>query len=172
MIGGLLSSNLLSQNAISGEPAYTSKVYLYNAGNECTDVTGGWTSTGYTQAPAYIKVDLTKNASDIQIYRTGTYGHVVGGTVNTIDFTNHTKLTVTGYATALPPGSVPGIICRTSILWTSGSTLFESDLTSTTGDFTLELDITSVNSSGYVLLQGASDNGETQNVKVYTITLE
>ena len=76
--------------------------YLYNKGDECTNITGGWNAercwlnelSGYTYART-----VTKNPTNISIYTDdgNTYGAISARTVNPIDLTdyNHLKTRVT-----------------------------------------------------------------------------
>lgn len=64
------------------------EMYLYNAGNQCTDVTGGWISSGATG-------NVTFNDTDIYIKSTSAYENGQVSTVNKIDLTNFSSLKVT-----------------------------------------------------------------------------
>jgi hypothetical protein len=71
-------------------PTYT---YLYNLGDECTAITGGWTKrfNRYSSAQGV----LTKNVENMRLdsaYYSGYTNTTGAGTTNLIDFTNYSKL--------------------------------------------------------------------------------
>ena len=74
-------------------PLYTgpSKLYLYNRGDLCTDVTGGWDKPVYTSS--YYTIPITFDSEYMSW--AGTSGHLYQiRTVNTFDTTKYTKLVV------------------------------------------------------------------------------
>ena len=81
----------------SGVTYTVDKWHLYNRGNECTAVTGGWGADdfGYSWAGVTGNISpITKNENSIVI--SGVAGSKVGifGTKNKIDITKYTKLTM------------------------------------------------------------------------------
>lgn len=69
-------------------------IYLYNNGDQCEDLTGGWTTGFVTGDAAWIATDAELN-TDNMFFNFTTYN--VGGlrTVNKIDLTNYSSLVFT-----------------------------------------------------------------------------
>ena len=66
--------------------------YLYRLGNECTELTNGWTSSGYvSKVDGYGIASATKNANDMLIAGSSSTINVLG-TMNTIDLTEYSKI--------------------------------------------------------------------------------
>lgn len=65
--------------------------YLYNQGDECTDVTNGWNNSGYTYA-SYTISAFTKNASSIALPSSGGVGII--GTQKAVPLSNYTALCI------------------------------------------------------------------------------
>lgn len=68
--------------------------YLYNAGDQCTDVTGGWRSYPTPIANGYTADSATFNANDIYLYCRGALISCATDTIGQIDVTSYTKLHV------------------------------------------------------------------------------
>lgn len=75
--------------------APTRPVYLYNLGDECTDLTGGWTSSG---TGTY---SVTKNSDNVYLYgqyvRGSHFGTVNFKTTNSIDLSKYSSLHIEYY---------------------------------------------------------------------------
>ena len=78
------------------EVTITYSLYLYNAGDECTGVTGGWTGQRFNGESGYRLGTATKEATDLYLYAksTGAGSLYDAGffTNNKIDLTNYSKL--------------------------------------------------------------------------------
>lgn len=73
---------------------YTFKVnyvYLYNKGDQCTNLTGGWTTSG-CRANGWKAVFATINSGNIYLYATNNVGPGGIRTTNKVDLSNSTKL--------------------------------------------------------------------------------
>lgn len=81
--------------SISGGTEYEQIInytMLYDEGDECEDVTGGWSDSNYSQS-SYTMVGGTKNSDNLQVVTgAGTSRIAVLGTVNTIDFSGYKML--------------------------------------------------------------------------------
>lgn len=71
-------------------------LWLYREGDECEDVTGGWTSDGYYEAESIPCTPAVKNDNNIYLETLSSYNYAYAccGTVNEIDVTNYSKLYV------------------------------------------------------------------------------
>ena len=170
---GLLSSNLISQNALSGEPVYNSNLYLYNVGDENTSLTGGWVKT---ETDWSLNVGtITKNAANIALYAAATKAATCG-VANTIDFTNYSKINLLcDITTTNANGSSAYIWIRTNKTgYQAGSLLagveFVINATSLT-DKLITLDISSINQSAYAMVRNFSYTRAT-TVSVKQVWLE
>lgn len=68
-----------------------SKTYLYNEGDECSDLTGGWSKGGYTRGSG----TLTKNATDMTLYTNMSGSQTVSVLTNSkIDLTGFNSLCI------------------------------------------------------------------------------
>ena len=79
-------------------------IYLYNKGNECTDVTGGWTINGVHPGAGYVCSNksqyLYKNSDNMQIYMHGSWVDAQASTTYTkkaIDLTDYSTLKVMAF---------------------------------------------------------------------------
>ena len=157
---GLLSSNLLSQNAISGEPIYSPYLYLYNEGDECTALTGGWSAYAArygTESFTPTAPTLTKNAGNMAYSLSPTNKCGVVRTANLIDLTNYTELHI------LHKGTLGQYSANSSIALVAGTisgTSFTQDAatfmvyTGAVTDYTdVSLDISALNSSYTIFIR-------------------
>ncbi|MGM9549890.1 MAG: hypothetical protein ACI3V5_08605, partial [Faecousia sp.] len=154
-------------------------LYLYNAGDACTNVTGGWTqvadNSGYEICTA-TKPSLTMGSSSMTAKFSSSTTHRAGyvHTANRVDLTNFRTLKVTYTA---------DITGQYSEVWFG--TGFEDldcyvELTAKTSSKTVSLDISSVSGSHdiYIYLVSISDNSNDPSsynaitVKVTKIVLE
>jgi hypothetical protein len=69
------------------------RLYLYNAGNQCADVTGGWVAawSGENSNEGYVN-SLTHNSDHMHILGRRNEYAGAAGTVNKLDLSRHTKL--------------------------------------------------------------------------------
>ena len=71
---------------------------LYSAGDECTSITGGWESAWTSGSFYTTKGTLTKNSDSMTVSTSGTTQSIFAKTVNKIDISGYTTLTVTASA--------------------------------------------------------------------------
>lgn len=71
----------------------TSNLYLYNRGDECSDVTGGWSVMAYRSSYTTSQA-ITKNTDNIQLTCKGT-----AASTGEISYTHATAVDVTAYTT-------------------------------------------------------------------------
>lgn len=132
----------------------TAIIYLYNAGDKCTAVTGGWTSSGYSYAsrdvvaPVFgtstMKVQCTQHTSAGQV--------AIGGTANKIDLTNVDKIVIN--ITAVTNSAA--FIISTSKAIPSSPT--KTTAISATG--TVTVDVSSLTGSYYLAIRAISSTAE------------
>jgi hypothetical protein len=147
----------------SVELAY--ELYLFNNGDKCTSVTGGWT----TQKGESMSVSVGSSAIT---FTTGSSSgrSAAAYTTNKINTSKYTKMVVTGNMTA-PDASEEGV----GLVFGLTSSKSESTPTDwvcakthdTKGTFELTLDISSVNSSYYACVYAHASK-----VSVYTVMLK
>lgn len=87
------SADVLIDAAAEYEIALSLTKWLYNEGDECEDVTGGWSADGYTYSEnTYgISGSGTKNADNLYLTAPAT-GSALFGTANAIDLTGYSAL--------------------------------------------------------------------------------
>lgn len=116
--------------------------YLYNKGDECTDITGGWKgvfdATGY-----YSKGTITKNATNITVSLNGTQS-LVPSCKNTIDLTDWNTLKI-------------NVLSRTSNIETTSFAVWGADKLQNYGEWTA---FKSFHTSGVVSLDVKSLSGK------------
>ena len=153
----------------------TWELVLYEPGNECTDITGGWKAAGCSDrysggSGATPSVSRTSEYIKLGLYSTGSN---IGGKIqmtNAIDFTPFSKMIIT--ATGYTEGQWSGTDIR--IYNKSGSTVA---IIGTNGTLKQAvLDISKVNEDGYVACTVGTSNGwnaiGTATLTVYNITLQ
>lgn len=149
--------------------------YIYNAGDECNDITGGWTSSGYTWNNGSTSITIkapTKNADNILFAGTaGGSGNLPGiGTANAIDLTNVSILEVDVNVIATSSnGSSTFYLAVMSTKNFSSGLVASVDGGNGTGEKTLQLDVSKLSGSYYI---GASMSfGITNKVELYRIRM-
>ena len=139
------------------------KLYLYNEGDECVNVTGGWNLVGHesgstvvTKENDSIKISYTKNP------HYGMWGFMT--TKNTIDFSNYSKIHIV--ATHI------GIISGIDIIMTLDDTYFYSD-TSAEPRYEHVYDISSYNKTSALSIRASTGaNVASSQVYIYQVWLE
>lgn len=140
---------------------------LYDAGNEETAITGGWTLDGYSYSSGYTLTTGTKNASNMYFYcPSGSQSGTLLGTANMIDFTSYNKLYITCKTSGTTTNDIELFISSSKAVQTTDSTLLRKDISSST-ETTIEVDISSVRTSGYLSIDTV--NNTTRNGYVYKI---
>ena len=153
--------------AVNVKLAY--ELRLFDNGDECVSVTGGWTNTGYTYD------DLLPTPPEISDGRIQLYGKPGGntgiGTAQSIDLTGYSKLVIdrdvlstystysAGYLWLMPSKNVVPSQAKAALQFGSAKGRAEQ-----------EIDVTNINTPVYVF---ASVSGQAQyKVDVYNIRLE
>lgn len=131
----------------------TAIIYLYNAGDKCTSITGGWTSSGYSYdsrsvvAPVFgtstMKVQCTSHDPE-QV--------AIGGTANKIDLTNVDKIVLNVTAVT---NSATFIISTSKAIPSS-----PTKSTSITATGTVTVDVSSLTGSYYLALRAISSTAQ------------
>lgn len=131
---------------------------LYNAGDQCTSVTGGWTNTGWTYYDTSI---VASTISDTQMTVTGSYNATglvssasIVGTVNKISLDGVSKIyadmevTVAGTVYLRACSTTNVAECDSSVVVaTLGAKTVELDVSSLTGDYYIAC--VAIGTSGY-----------------------
>lgn len=148
----------------------TEKVYLYNSGDECTSLTGGWTNLdGYCRGEAYLR----RNSDNITLHITKSGNQTITVfTENKIDLTGYTKLIAqVEYNTTSLNGLARLMIDDAVVNKADAQVAHKSIDDPYTG--TLTLDVSSYNSGYYVAIQLDGWTGDkTASFKVTQIWLE
>lgn len=131
------------------------KLYLYNSGDQCTDITGGWTTVGTYFATYYGNNGtpiLTVNDDSLVGSNTnGSTGYM--GHKNTVDMTPYTTVHLAGNITHNSGQEHHGYCCP--VVLNEGTTDWSDNLAAGTltayGSFTdLQIDITNVDQAALV----------------------
>ena len=139
--------------------------YLYNAGDECTDITGGWQAYAYRSANSQSTAQaptVNKYAASMKISMDMGSSTYYGGalfTENSIDMSGYTKLVIDVYA-------ITGQLkFRVAAAKENGYTIAAGKVVSATGE--TSIDISSL-SSGYIALaiEGASCSVQFRQVRL------
>lgn len=141
------------------------KLYVYNAGDQCTDVTGGWTKV--EGGGEKISFDSTKITFD---YGTSGGRSAAAYTVKKIDVSKYKTMVVTGKIINLDVSDDNQSLAfglSTSKTAAEPSGWSSSKIYNKKGAFEETLDISSANSSYYVCLHAHGSD-----VEVYTVLLK
>lgn len=136
--------------------------YYFKAGDQREDITGGWTTEGWTST-AY---SLTGNAAinDDHLY-VQTWGGCICqlGTVNKVDLTGISTLNAS--VTIQTAGDV--VVCVSSAKSHVGSAA--SKLYSAKGTYTYSVDVSSLSGSYYIIVYALSTGGSTPDAKIANV---
>lgn len=139
---------------------------LYNYGDLCTEVTGGWTKSGFTYY-SYSWKDVTFNSDNMTIYNSYVNGgYHIAGTVNAIDVTKYSKLKVIGKTSTEIRAAVSLISTKDLSSSVAGVPIMQSSSIST-----YETDISDISGSFYVTFANTSESNVVNTI-VYKIWLE
>lgn len=145
--------------------------YLYNAGYECPDLTGGWSADGYTSFMSGYSVTAgTKNTDNLHCCGGNTGVAAVLGTVQPVDLTKYSTLKIKLYAFVSTSNNDGGYIV---LVDDKGNTL-SSDYTAVwrpeiTGDQTATIDISGLSGKYYIAVVA---HGTTRVITVYSMWLQ
>lgn len=144
-------------------------LYLYNEGDECVDVTGGWTKESYNTTTNFT---LSKASSNMTVTVIGT-GKSQICTTNAIDLTNYSKLCFDVH----PQINSDYAIYRYGIVSAKLNSMESSALSavfpSQKGNrATLVADISNINNSAYVAIYTQKNGGADVVNAVYNVWLE
>ena len=150
----------------------SSGIYLYNEGDECTALTGGWSKAGYNRGVA----TLTKNATNMTLYVSTSLNQTVSVlTENTYDFTPYT----TAFLDATMTGSGTNIWSKFSLESSRETRTSEpariifNEIQAIDGVRRIyELPLASINTSYYMNFTADKSGSSTQTVVIHKIWLE
>ena len=104
------------------------ELYLYNAGDQCTSVTGGWGTSGYSYSGRTVSAGILES-DKMSLVGSSTYA-VMLGTANAIDVTDYSTLYVEGEPTGtINNVSINAAVCTSKVASTKAAEIsFGGDL--------------------------------------------
>jgi len=149
---------------------------LYDAGDQYTETTGGWTATGWTYG---VNTVLTSNVYATHMQVTGGYSTTTGSGV--------TRASIVGTVNAIPMDGYSKIYANINI--TQGGTVYlgvtttknaqesiniVSDCAATTGEHTLEINVSALSGDYYIVIFAAGDTvyGRTPSAQITKVWTE
>ena len=138
-------------------------LYLYNAGDQCNSITGGWGSSGYIDSGG-ATVSGTLNANNMTISRTNDDRLHVLGTKDLIDFSGCKTLFVTVESATNINAWCTVIISTSKNNWTQSPARISKTEITKTGD--MAIDISSIN-SGYLSINANEGRGTAKIKKIW-----
>lgn len=159
---------------------YTSEEILYNRGDLCTDITGGWSTSKYSADGWHTSnITLSKAAESLNATLSKDDDNMCGSffTTNKVDLTGYSKLcaevTVTASSTSRKPFYFGAYSAKPTSSSRGESVKRISSSTVTNG--ILEIDINEIEGPHYVVLQTFKLSGwgsTAQSSKTYKVWLE
>lgn len=143
-------------------------LWLYRAGDECEEVTGGWGTSGYSSS-AHTLSAATKNTNNFYFVSTTSAVKQLG-TLSAIDFTGYTTLKVSVNNVSRYSSSTDVVVVAIQSTKVRENTWFGGIGSTTLGNQTYELNVSDINQTGYVVLYVGKANG--CNGYVYNVWLE
>lgn len=126
--------------------------YYFNAGDQCTDITGGWTTSGWVSDTANVNTFAKVNADSMYVLgQASSMGAV--GTVRKVDLTNIDTLTAT---ISQKGGTVRLCICDGNNV----SKAVASKANTSVGSFDIGLDVSGYSGSYHIVIYGAGAYSE------------
>lgn len=136
------------------------RLYLYNRGDQCTSVTGGWSNSHGGGSGVRINTD------NIEIYQISTSGRGASVyTTNQIDFTNYSTIHFLFTNSAAGPIVKGGIADVTA--YTDSTFLAVTEFPASTSEAEMVVDISTYTGSHYPRV-----NGGTSTLRIYAVWLE
>lgn len=140
------------------------RVWLYRNGDECTDVTGGWTADrAYTAGGWGISHNLTFNVDSMYMWVT-TNGFDFVATQNLIDITPYSKICIERNGNIGADTIYIAFNPNSSGNWSAGD-FVEHPSPSSTDFSTVSIDISHITGSRYVILEVGQGRGKYMNVR-------
>lgn len=156
----------------NGDTQTLNKWHLYNRGNECTAVTGGWGTDGYKvgydpHKYTVIAPDIADRCLILKVSKQGTA--CVCGTIKPIDLSKYNTLNVEVSDLDVYQTNARIVVHNTKTLWASGMTA-SKDITA---NGTISLPVSGLNGAYYVsLIIFSTVNKSSQSLKVSSVTTE
>jgi hypothetical protein len=148
------------------------KTYLYNLGDECTALTGGWSVESYRTTYTTVHT-VAENASNIQITTQGNAagaGQTAYTHATAIDLTNYTTLHCTGYVEKENQYIAVAATQKSGAWGTDSMTTWWAGYTQSTSTTETEfiLDVSSFNGSYYIYMIAADATPASQFTATFT----
>lgn len=137
--------------------------YLYNLGDECEGITGGWTNSGYSDGSVSIR-PATKNEDNIYVQAQSSSETLIG-TNNAIDLSGYTKM----YVDCVTSGASGAMAIACMPSKSVGNYLAKNEPVHTVRT-TVEIDVSAINTNCYVTM--FAGNVTSRYFTVYAIWLE
>ena len=160
--------------------AYSAEVPLYNRGDLCTDITGGWSTSKYSADGWHTTgISMSKAAESLNTTLAKDDNNMCGSffTTNKVDLTGYSKLcveaTVTANSTARTPFRYGAYTAKPTADSRGTHAKYASSTTVTNG--VLEVDISEITGPHYIVLQTfkySSWGSTAQSSKTYRVWLE
>ena len=128
------------------------RLYVYDRGDSCTDVTGGWSKSSSSGSVQF-------GSESFYLKGTNFDGPASAKTNNPVDITPYSIMTVIGYVASV--ASEYGSVCFQSsrlISASTGSGTATWHKGGSTGNFTMNIDVSAVTGEYYVLIQVGENN--------------
>lgn len=126
--------------------------YYFNAGDQCTDITGGWTNSGWTSSSWSVTQQSAVNSSSLYVLGQSNSLSAVG-TVQKVDLTSIKTLKASINQNG---GTVTMCICDSK---NTSSAVASKDNT-TTGSREISLDVSGYSGGYYIIIYAAGSNSE------------
>lgn len=150
-------------------------LYLYNTGDECTSVTGGWSAKAITYDIGGVTPTLTKGSSSIKVTIAGSdYACGVCAVNNSIDITPYKKLKINITAKTLSPFESMKQFNSFSVMsnLSSGYNKIASVQLVNCSIGTNTIDVSSINGKKYIAICMMADCDNVQSVTFNKVWLE
>lgn len=150
-------------------------LYLYKEGNECTDVTGGYTTMIQFNPTTWTNQNLGESTpTALEVYALGLSTKNSIGTKRPINFSRYSKMFVdVSVKSKSSTGGEVSVYVFNNIIETSGYAPVGKSFAGTEGRITVELNISSLNSHYWVAALASSNHAESaSHLVVHNIWLQ